>query len=72
MDFIEQKSKLGQPVELEEKDWIDARDQSKKMIREAKLQLEMATISLKKSNEELIKIWEKLPKNERNKRYADL
>jgi len=58
-------------VKLEEMDWQNARDTAVNMWRQAQLTQRMAEANLRVIDEELKKIWDKLPENERNKRYAD-
>ena len=66
------KDKLDDPIDLEEKDWQDARATSITLIRGALLQLEMAENSFKVANEHLRGIWENLDDDERKKRFDAL
>ena len=55
-------------VELEEMDWVQARDSSKETIRQGLLMVEMGKVSYEKACKELNDLWGQMPLEEREKR----
>jgi ribulose-5-phosphate 4-epimerase/fuculose-1-phosphate aldolase len=62
---------MAEQVQLEEKDWQEAKHTAKEMIRAARIQLETYSLILEKAEKELRIIWAKLPEADREKRLQD-